>query len=276
MTAEGVESHAGPTPEQQRQARLALVLALLLFAAVLAVLRVVVELDILDAILGAVLLGGAPGLAVAQVPLAASVPFERGPAYRSSIVSLWLVGSACWLVGTRDGGAAAIGLTSVAVVPFVLWTAAATAVSIGIMFVFRRIQIALRLPDTRLLSELLPKTRSERRTFGVLSFAAGVGEEFAYRGYAMALLGPAVGVWPSAFLTSVAFGVLHAYQGAVGIARTFVVGFLFAAVYLWSGSLWTVIVAHTLLDLIAGLVLADRLTVPPEAVAVELATEGGV
>lgn len=262
--------------KQKKQARLALLLGLLLFGAVLAAMRFVLGLHVLDAVLGAVLLGGAPGLTVAQVPLAASVPFERGSAYRSSIVSLWVVGTACWLVGTRDAGAGAIGLVGIAVVPFVLWTAGTTVASLGLMFAFRRIQIALRLPDTRILSELLPRTTSERRTFGVLSFAAGVGEEFAYRGYAIGLLAPAVGGWPAAFLTSVAFGVLHAYQGPIGIVRTFVLGLLFAGVYLLSGSLWTVIFAHTLLDLVAGLLLADRLMLPPEGVAVDLATEGGV
>ena len=59
--------------------------------------------------------------------------------------------------------------------------------------------------------------------------------------------------------TSLAFGVLHSYQGKLGVVRTGVVGFFMGAAFIYTGSLWPPMVAHALIDLVAGLVLRDRL-----------------
>jgi len=96
----------------------------------------------------------------------------------------------------------------------------------------------------------------------VLSVAAGFGEEFAYRGYAITVLVPVLGVPGAVVLTSAVFGVLHGYQGALGIFRTGVMGAMLAWGFLSSGSLWPPIVAHTMIDLVAGLWLGERLLSP--------------
>jgi hypothetical protein len=67
-------------------------------------------LPLADTVLVSVLLVAVPALALAQVPLAAGLRVERLPAYWGSLATLWLLGTAAWLVGTRDGGgSAAIG-----------------------------------------------------------------------------------------------------------------------------------------------------------------------
>jgi len=89
---------------------------------------------------------------------------------------------------------------------------------------------------------------------------AGLGEEWAYRGYAIPSVIVASGSAPVAlFLTSAAFAALHSYQGVLGIVRTGVVGVILGAVFLHTGSLWPPIIAHVVIDLAVGFVMADRL-----------------
>jgi membrane protease YdiL (CAAX protease family) len=59
--------------------------------------------------------------------------------------------------------------------------------------------------------------------------------------------------------STLAFAVLHAYQGAVGIVRSGLLGFLFAAAFIMTGSLWPVILVHAGVDLLSGLVLGPRM-----------------
>lgn len=113
-----------------------------------------------------------------------------------------------------------------------------------------------------MLRQLLPRSRDERKAFAVLSVAAGFGEEIAYRGYAIPVLVPLLGVTGAAVLSSAVFGVLHGYQGVLGIFRTGAMGGMLAWGFLASGSLWPPIIAHTLIDLVAGLWLGDRLLSP--------------
>ena len=84
----------------------------------------------------------------------------------------------------------------------------------------------------------------------------------AYRGYAIPVLAPLVGVPGAAVLTTLIFGVLHSYQGWLGILRTTLMGGILAWGFLASGSLWPPIIAHTAIDLLAGIVLGQKLLSP--------------
>ncbi len=59
-------------------------------------------------------------------------------------------------------------------------------------------------------------------------------------------------------MSSIAFGMLHTYQGWIGIVRTGVLGAILAGVFLISDSIWPPIAVHASLDLWAGLVIGDR------------------
>jgi membrane protease YdiL (CAAX protease family) len=221
-----------------------------------------------DTILLSVLLVAVPALALAQVPLAAGLRVERIPAYWGSLATLWLLGTAAWLVGTRDGGSAAIGLVPLAWLWLVAWTVGLTLGAMVIILIFREIAERAGTDDSPLLRDLLPRTREEKRVFALLSIAAGVGEEIAYRGYAIPALAPLLGVGGAAALTSIVFGALHGYQGWLGAARTAAMGSLLAWGFLASGSLWPPIVAHTAIDLLAGLVLGEKLLSPARSAGV--------
>lgn len=236
--------------------------SVLLFWAVLLTLLFAASLELLDSVLLAVLLVGVPGLSVAQLPLISGTPVERLPAYWSSIATLWLLGTAAWLVGTRADGAAGLGLVPMPWAGMALWSGGLTLGGLLTIVAFQRIGLWSGISERPMLHQLLPRTPKERSTFGVLSVAAGFGEEFAYRGYAITVLVPVLGVPGAVVLTSAVFGVLHGYQGALGIFRTGVMGAMLAWGFLSSGSLWPPIVAHTMIDLVAGLWLGERLLSP--------------
>lgn len=225
-------------------------------------------LPLADTILLSVLLVAVPALALAQVPLAAGLRVERLPAYWGSLATLWLLGTAAWLVGTRDGGSAAIGLVPLPWLSAAAWTGGLTLGAMVIILIFREIAERAGADESPLLRELMPRTREEKRVFALLSVAAGVGEEIAYRGYAIPVLAPLVGVGGAAALTSVVFGALHGYQGWLGTARTAAMGGFLAWGFLASGSLWPAIAAHTAIDLVAGIVLGEKLLSPARSVGV--------
>ncbi|HEX9887242.1 MAG TPA: type II CAAX endopeptidase family protein [Longimicrobiales bacterium] len=254
----------GPASGDSEEARSALPLALAGVALLpLLALGFVTRfgLPVLDAVFLALLLELMPVLAVAQIPLARSAPLERMPAYLGSAVTILVLGSVALGLGLRAGGGAGLGLD-----PFppagslLVWTAGVT-LSVGILVgVFHVAGRLLDLDETSLLLALIPRTRRERLAFVGLSVAAGLGEEITFRGYAIPTLAPFVGgEWPAAVLTCLSFGVLHAYQGPVGMVRTFFLGFLLAASFLILGTLWPAIIAHILVDLVGGLWLGPWL-----------------
>jgi len=215
-----------------------------------------------DALLLAVLFVAVPVIGAAQLPLVEGVRVERLRAYWGSIAALWLLGSAAWLVGTRTSGPAGVGLVALPVVNLLVWTLGLTLGALLIMFVFRQVAGWLDAKESPLLRDLLPSTEREKGVFALLSVAAGVGEELAYRGYSLPLVASLLGL-PAAFvLTSVVFGALHAYQGLLGTVRTALMGALLAWGFMASGSLWPAILAHIAIDLVAGIVLGERLLPP--------------
>src|SRR5665811_2077262 len=77
-----------------------------------------VSLPVLDLAALGVLLVFLPVVAVVQLRFLGDVEIERMPAYVSSIFTLAGLGVLAWLLGTRDGGAAAmVGATSPAAPP---------------------------------------------------------------------------------------------------------------------------------------------------------------
>ena len=251
----------GPAPEAVRTARALTWAAAVAFCVVALVLFSGAGLPLVDAVLLSLLLAVVPLLAIAQVPLADGLAIERMSAYWSSIVTLGVLGAACWFVGSRVGGGAALGLVRLPMANLLGWTVGLTAVGLAIIVLFHAGARGVGTRDTELLVQLLPRTGRERGVFALLSVAAGVGEELAYRGYVIPVLAPVTGLAGAAVLSTVVFGVVHAYQGVIGIVRTALMGGVLAWGFLASGSLWPAILAHTLIDLIAGIAIGERLLV---------------
>ncbi|MFH1754204.1 MAG: type II CAAX endopeptidase family protein [Candidatus Latescibacterota bacterium] len=102
------------------------------------------------------------------------------------------------------------------------------------------------------LQALLPHDKREIRAFTALSITAGICEELLYRGFLFAFLSSMLGVWQAALLSSLAFGVGHAYQGLTGILKTGAVGLVMAGLLLLTGSLWAPMILHAMLDVNSG------------------------
>ena len=217
-------------------------------------------LGILDAVFLAGLIQLLPTLALAQVVIARDVTIEKKSAYLNSGVTILILGALSFFMGSRLLGVSALGLGG----PFsfinLLWTVALFLVSIGTLLAFCSVRKFLSKKENRLVHELMPTTDQEKKLFAGLSFCAGFGEEIAYRGYALTTMivitgSTSVGL----ILTSLTFGALHSYQGLIGVIRTGILGLLMGVVFLQTGSLWPPIIAHTLIDLVVGLVLKERL-----------------
>lgn len=201
-----------------------------------------------------------PALALAQLPVLDIEPMRRLPVYLGSIVTILTLGLVGSFLSGRVEGASPADFSALPTGELLVWTAGLTLAGLGIILVSRPVERAVGGGRTDLLRELLPRTRRERGVFAALSFAAGIGEELAYRAYAfrvIQLLGP--GPWMAAALASIPFGALHAYQGPVGVVRTALMGLVLAAPVVLTGSLLPSIAAHTLIDLLVGMVLGPRL-----------------
>ena len=108
---------------------------------------------------------------------------------------------------------------------------------------------------------IAPRTPKEDRLFGIVSITAGVCEEILYRGLLLAALVSLVGTWPAVAISSLIFGLGHAYQGTSGIAMTGLVGLVLALLTVVSGSLYTAIILHAVIDLTSGRVMGKALRV---------------
>ena len=228
--------------------------------------------NLADTAVAAVLFGVLPLLAVLQARALTPALLERiqrVPAYVSSMIALVAIGVLSVGAGTRGPRTlASMGVTF----PFSFggwnglligaWTVALVAGVIAIVLTFRWMGVRSGVHEHPMVLWLLPESRTERAVFAVLSVVAGVCEEVAYRGYAIALLLPIFGAGSTVALTSVVFGLLHAYQGPLGMGRTAAVGTVFAVGFLGAGTLWPCIIAHVVYDLVAGLWLGPRLMVP--------------
>ncbi len=99
------------------------------------------------------------------------------------------------------------------------------------------------------IAALLPRNRPELGWGAALSVNAGVVEEALFRLALPALLFVVTGEPISAFLlAALVFGALHTYQGWVGVLATTVVGLLFTALYVVSGSIGLAMLVHALFD----------------------------
>jgi membrane protease YdiL (CAAX protease family) len=106
----------------------------------------------------------------------------------------------------------------------------------------------------KLANRLLPVNPLEYLPYSALAITAGVCEEFLYRGFAIASLCKAgLPLWLVVIISSILFGLAHAYQGRGGIISTGVFGVLLAIGRIGFGSLVPVMMWHAGLDLAAGI-----------------------
>ena len=106
---------------------------------------------------------------------------------------------------------------------------------------------------------IMPQTHAEFMLFLAMVLLASPFEELMFRGFLMWFFGVFAGLWGAVLLTSLLFGIGHAYQGPSRILRTGLLGLAFGTAYALTHSLWWLMVAHIALNAY-GALLAWQLT----------------
>lgn len=202
-----------------------------------------------------------PVLLLAQLSVAEAedIPEQapRSAVYLSSAAGIWLLAAlAGAAVATSGFTRRLLGLVVPPAGPLLGWTAAAVLVGLALMAASRM----LRVRESRLLMYLLPRTGRQKLAFVGLSLSAGVGEEFVFRSVLIPALSAASdSILLATVLSSGVFGLVHSYQHAGGVIRATLLGFVLAVPFVVSGSVLPSMIAHAVLDVVAGLWLADWL-----------------
>jgi membrane protease YdiL (CAAX protease family) len=178
--------------------------------------------------------------------------------YRETIVVQWaftglLVGF--WLWMGRTFPALGLGLA----VSVGMWVGLGLSVG-ACAFLVHQVGLVRRHPEAReavraqigSLKPLLPHTRREERSFTLVSVTAGVCEEVVYRGFLMAYFS-GLGVVAAIVLSTLAFGLAHAYMGRVAAIRAGLIGLVVAGLYWLTGSLWASMLLHATADVTSGM-----------------------
>lgn len=217
------------------------------------------DLPIADAIFTSVLLLMLPVLALSQLLQSGSFIPDRLSAYASSASTILVLASIALVLGAIGPGLPALGLSRPDPATAGAMLGLMAFGSLTIMGFFHLTGVRLGWTETSLTEGLIPRNVHERKMFILLSFVAGLGEEVVYRGYLMAILVPLMASpWLAAAVASLAFALLHGYQGSMGVIRTGMMGMLFASSLVVGGTLWPAIVCHILVNLVGGLWLGPR------------------
>lgn len=203
-----------------------------------------------------VLLVGLPLLAAREDTLARGLDeLDRRALYlsaalSSAVIAALTVGVAAW----QDVGAASLGWTVGPPGRAAAWAAGTTAAGLAAVAGTALLASRAGRGESPLLLALMPRTAAERRSFVLLSLAAAVCEEYAFRGFGMSVLAAwAGGPWTAAALVAVSFGMAHGYQRLAGIVRATLLGGILAVPVVATGSLFPAIVAHFWINVTLGL-----------------------
>lgn len=205
------------------------------------------------------LLAPLPALLLLQARLIDQLPSEaeREGVYLSSALSTWIL-AALAMLAARYSGLTRADLRIIPISVSLLLGSAGLTTLVGLAVV--SLGRALRVPESALVSYLIPRTGAEKIAFSGLSISAGIAEELVFRSFLIIVLYQVSGSMAAAvFISVAAFAVSHAYQGVLGVLRVAALGLVLTAPFLLTGSVYPSMIAHTTLDLLAGLVLADWL-----------------
>ncbi len=110
-------------------------------------------------------------------------------------------------------------------------------------------QIGLPMPGE--IGLLIPTTGGGKVLWVAVALTAGICEEVAFRGYLLTrlrLVGRLQSWVIPVIVSSLVFGICHAYQGIPGLIVISTYGLMFALLYIRTGSIWPCIIAHFFQD----------------------------
>ena len=186
----------------------------------------------------------------------------RTDLYVSAVLSQWfLTVLAIGLIELRGSGFAAVGIRILPLDRFSMWSAGlavGTLAGLGLMMALEN--RGLWPEESDLVEVLIPRTPREKLlAVFLIAPTAAFCEELLYRGFLFAQLREWTGSLGWALvLSSLGFGLAHAYQGVHGMVRSALLGALMAAPLIRTGSLYPAIAAHFVIDAVALAWLGPR------------------
>ena len=191
--------------------------------------------------------------------VAAGETVKRTDLYRNTMISHWtllFITMALWAYADRAWTDIGFSLD------FNLWFGVGVVLTIlGIVaLVMQNRHIRAFKPDELKslrerfggLAIIIPQNGGELARFYGLSITAGIVEEILWRGFLIWYFSQFMPLWAAALLSTVGFGLAHAYQGPAQLPQITAVGAAFAVLYLVSGSIWLPIILHAAVDILQG------------------------
>jgi len=183
---------------------------------------------------------------------------DRRLLYLTSIATQWVITIViAWRAFARGLSSAEMGLKFTPRVGL-LWIGFGGAALFGTAhwFNLRRVGKSTNPAVERIRSlgtKIFPHNNCELALFVLLSMTAGICEEFIYRGYVCGTLFHVhAPVWAVLLVSSVLFGLAHAYQGRGGVLGTLLLGTIFGLTRILYDSLVPVVLWHVTVDVVAG------------------------
>ena len=90
----------------------------------------------------------------------------------------------------------------------------------------------------------------------IMVVVVAITEEIIFRGYLILRFRFLTGnVFVAVLVSTIVFALGHGYEGSAGVATVAFMGFIFASIYIWRGSLVAPIVMHFLQDFIGVIII---------------------
>ncbi len=195
-------------------------------------------------------------------------PLPRLQLYYSGAISQWALSFlGIGIVFFSPLGFSSLGFRVSSFLLLLRNSALFTALSLGALMIFVWLHVRGIWPqESDVAAYLIPRTRREKiLAVALVSPTAALCEEFLYRGYLYAFFTERLESSPWAwFLSSVAFGLAHSYQGPGGVLRAGLLGALLAYPVVIYGSIYPAMAAHFIVDVVALAWMGPRFWKFPE------------
>ena len=196
--------------------------------------------------------------------VAAGDPVNRSELYRNTFIGHWTLFFICiaiWAGAARPWATLGLGLELN--LSFVLGVVLAAMGIVVLLMQVRQVKSATQEEINGIrkqfgkLSVIIPQNGNELARFYGLSITAGIVEEILWRGFLIWYLSQFMPLWAAAVISTIGFGLAHAYQGFAHLPQITAVGAAFAGLYLLTGSIWLPVVLHAAVDILQGRLAYD-------------------
>lgn len=227
-------------------------------------------------------MAGRPSIASRLLPLGEGAPFLvwAGRLWLSfalpALVALLLLGrvDALWRLPPEFAEATRLARSWGRFEAWPILTGLAIGSALAALFAWRRGRRGKR-PRYIGKPARLPVRTGELPGAAVLAVSAGVAEELYFRLLLPLLIALVSGSALAGLAASaLIFGIMHRYQGWVGVAATTFAGAFLSFVHLASGDLWLAMACHIVTDL-NGLVIRPALAFPSRRAVASSPVDGG-